>query len=246
MKKCSKCAEQIQVDAKLCRFCGSKQPSIDKATFAIIGGVVFVLAVVLSSGNDSSGDSNLAQQNAGTGKIALADTTNSATAVPAIPQEPASNWSYYTNDDPMSDKDIEFACVTSDNKVDLDFPYGAVAAELCVRDSAQYGRDAYIQLLDKGQILCHSYSECELMIRFDKAPARTFEGVGPSDNSSDTVFIRARNTLESNLRKADRTAIQLPFYQAGNQTFIFQTKGFDWVKGHATVALGSSPADNSE
>ena len=137
-------------------------------------------------------------------------------------------WRYSSQNDPMNDRPTRTACVWSTNEVVLDFPYGNTRAELCLRDSPQYGRDAYVALEGNGQILCYSYRDCIVRVRFDDEEARTFPAVGPSDNSTNIVFIRNRDRLERGLRSAERTAIQIEFYQAGQQALIFPTAGFDW------------------
>ena len=128
----------------------------------------------------------------------------------------------------MTDRATKTACVWSSNEVQLDFPYGNTRAELCLRNSPQYGQDAYVALEGDGQILCHSFQDCTVRVRFDDDEARNYPAVGPSDNSTNIVFIRGRDRLERGLRSADRTAIQIEFYQAGQQALIFPTAGFDW------------------
>lgn len=140
-------------------------------------------------------------------------------------------WDYHSQADPMSDRRTEFACVRSTNQVRLGFPYGSPHGRLCLRNSPQHGRDAYVELEGNGQILCYSYRNCSIQVRFDDEQARNFTAIGASDNSTNIVFIRGRDRLERALRTADRTAIQLEFYQAGNQAFIFPTAGFDWDAG---------------
>ena len=157
-----------------------------------------------------------------------ASTSSNTATNQAAESEPASAWSYTSEADPMTDRPTKLACVRSDNEVHLGFPYGSVYGRHCLRNSPQFGRDAYVALEGDGQILCYSYRDCTVRIRFDDAEARSFPAVGASDNSTDIVFIRSRDRLERELRSADRTAIQLEFYQAGQQAFIFPTAGFDW------------------
>ncbi len=155
--------------------------------------------------------------------------TSSSTANDQVADSaPGSAWVYRSEADPMSDRATKLACVRSNNEVHLGFPYGSLHGRLCLRNSPQYGRDAYVALEGEGQILCYSYRDCTVRIRFDDAEARSFPAVGASDNSSNIIFIRSRDRLERELGSADRTAIQLEFYQAGQQAFIFPTAGFDW------------------
>lgn len=142
-----------------------------------------------------------------------------------------SDWVHVTDSDPMSDKKTELACVDSENSVYLSPPYGQTGARLCLRNSPQFGRDAYVALLSDGQILCRSYEPCGIRVRFDKDPAETWSGIGASDGSSDMVFIRDRASFERRLRNADATHIQMEFYRNGMQTFTFNTAGFSWDGG---------------
>lgn len=137
-------------------------------------------------------------------------------------------WEYDTNLDPMTDKVTRTACIRSSNAVKLLPPYEPTRARLCLRDSAQHGRDAYVRLEKDGQVLCRSYEECAVKVRFDKGTAETFSAIGPSDHSTDMFFILSRDRLERELKSADVTAIQAEFYQAGLQAMLFDTKGFAW------------------
>jgi len=150
---------------------------------------------------------------------------------PATPPAPRSNWRYDTRTDNMTDRQTRTACVASSNEVHLGSPYGSVRAELCLRDSPQYGRDAIVSLLGDGQILCRSYEPCTVKVRFDDAPAANYSAIGPSDGSSNIIFIRGRDRFERALRDANRTLIQAEFYQAGNQAMAFDTRGFAWPRG---------------
>jgi hypothetical protein len=141
---------------------------------------------------------------------------------------PASNWEYTSEKDPMTDRMSRHACVRSENEAQLDMPYEPNPMRLCLRDSPQYGRDAYVELLGDGQIMCQSYQACRVMVRFDDGQPRAFSAIGPADNSTNLVFIRDRSSFERAIRSADRTIIQIPFYQAGNQAIIFNTRGFAW------------------
>lgn len=149
-------------------------------------------------------------------------------AVPASDTQPT--WTYTTNTDPMSDEKTELACVQSSNSIYLSPPYGETGARLCLRNSPQFGRDAYVSLNENGQILCRSYESCRIRVRFDKAPAESWSAIGPSDHSSDMVFIENRSAFERKLRTAKTTNVQLEFYQNGMQTFTFNTAGLNWGK----------------
>lgn len=159
----------------------------------------------------------------------LADAANLTADAKAIEGAQASTtWDYTTTSDPMSDEKTQLACVQSTNSIYLDAPYEETGARLCLRNSPQFGRDAYVSLNKDGQILCRSYESCLIRIRFDKQPADPWSAIGPSDGSSDMVFIEDRENFERNVRTAKVTNIQLEFYQNGMQAFTFNTAGLNW------------------
>lgn len=205
------------------------QPKKSWVPMAITGVVGFFVIVVLigvsaqPAANNSMSDADM--------KTYLADARASATGNSTDPAAVSSAWEYSSHADAMNDRRTEMACVRSENEAQLDFPYHPVHAQLCLRNSPQYGRDAFVQLEGDGQILCYSYQGCSVGVRFDQAQARNFSATDSSDGSSNIVFIRDRRGLERGLRDADRTAIQVQFYQAGRQALIFPTSGLDWPAG---------------
>lgn len=137
-------------------------------------------------------------------------------------------WEYENDADPMTDKVVATACITSSNAVNLPPPYEPTRARLCLRNHPKFGRDAFVALQKAGQVMCHSYQDCMVSVRFDKEPQRSFSAVGANDGSTNVFFIRNRAKLEAGIKTADVTAIQAEFYQAGNQIMLFDTKGLDW------------------
>lgn len=137
-------------------------------------------------------------------------------------------WVYATETDAMMDNPGKRACVTSDNEVTQSFPYETTTAQLCVRQHPKFGLDVYLQLDSKGQILCRSYSGCPIRIRYDKGAVRTVQGNEASDNSSEIVFFRSARSMVANLKKTNKTIIEITLYQNGAQNLIFNTKGLKW------------------
>lgn len=175
---------------------------------------------VIEEANRSLNEAQAAADNALRG---AASAENSA-----VPPSRQTAWVYDSRSNPMDDRRTEFACVRSTNTVQLGFPYGSPYGRLCLRNSPQHGRDAYVELDGEGQILCYSYRNCTIRVRFDDEQARNFSAVGASDNSTNIVFIEGRDRFERALRDADRTAIEIEFYRAGQQAFTFPTAGFEW------------------
>lgn len=151
-----------------------------------------------------------------------------AAPAPAEPVTPPSDWVTQETVDAMTDKTIRFACATSSNSVTLDFPYGARSARICIRQHPKHGQDVYVTLSDSGQILCASYDGCTINVRFDDGEVEKFSANGPSDNSSETVFISNDSRFISAARKASRIRVQLEFFQNGTHTFDFPARGLKW------------------
>lgn len=139
----------------------------------------------------------------------------------------AAKWSYSSTTDPMASRPSRTAVIQSENTVEFGFPYeGAQHATLVLRNHPSYGRDVILQIRE-GQILCPSYDDCSIRVRFDDGPAERWTGAGPADNSSTTVFIRNYSRFLQRLRNAKVVRIQIPVYQEGAPTFEFRVAGFD-------------------
>lgn len=151
-----------------------------------------------------------------------------AESPPPGPADPVTAWTYTSARDPMTDKPTREACVRSTNEANLAWPYHPVTALLCLRDSPQWGRDVYVRLDGDGQILCTSYSRCNIRVRFGDGPPAAFSGTDAADHSSNIVFITNRARFERGLARAGTTIVQLEFYQAGAQALTFPTAGFKW------------------
>lgn len=141
---------------------------------------------------------------------------------------PPNSWDYSTETDPITDKVTKTACVTSNNEVQLTWPYSNVRARLCLRNSPRHGRDVFVHLLGDGQMLYRSYDTGTVTVRFGDAAAQKFSAVGSSDGSSNVVFITNRARFEAGAAKAPVTKIEAEFYQAGNQVMEFNTADLRW------------------
>lgn len=140
------------------------------------------------------------------------------------------DWQYRTDKDKMTGKTAEYATLESNNSLDLPFPYqGRNNGYVWVRRHPKYGTDAIVSV-DKGQILCPSYSTCNVSIRFDDAPPVRYTGVGPSDHSSTSFFLNNQKRFIAEAKKAKRILIQFTMYKAGDQVLEFHSsKPLDWA-----------------
>lgn len=139
-------------------------------------------------------------------------------------------WRYVDDRDPMTDRLTRSACTTSSNRAMLDSPYRPVTARLCLRQSPQYGLDAYIALDGDGQILCRSYDGCTLKVRFDDGVQQSFSGASSADGSSNVVFVSNAQRFVNAVKSAETTRVVLTFYRAGDQVMEFRTEKLEWPR----------------
>ena len=146
------------------------------------------------------------------------------------PPPPAAAWSYSEAADPMSDKVRKYACTLSTNRVRQSSPYADVQAELCIRDMPGEGLDAYVTLKGDGQILCRSYEQCAIPVRFGDGPAQSFGGIGAGDGSTNMFFFTNPARLVAGAKAADVTRVQVTIYRDGDQVIEFPTAGLEWPR----------------
>lgn len=158
-------------------------------------------------------------------RVRAAEATAAAEA-----QRLADKWMYHVSEDPMSSRKSRFAAIESENTVEFDFPYqGSQHGTLTLRDHPSYGRDVIFSI-ERGQLLCRSYDDCQVRVRFDEGKAENWNAVGPSDNSTTSIFLRNEARFVQKLRAAKVVRIQVPVYQQGEPMFEFQVGGFDYAK----------------
>jgi Superinfection immunity protein len=152
-----------------------------------------------------------------------------ATVASSIDQVPTSNWTYATSRDAITQKLAWSATVASNNKISLSFPYeGEQAASLELRHHPQYGKNVILQI-DRGQMLC-GLEGCSVLVRFDNQPAEHFGAAPAADNSTNVIFIRNYKKFVQKAVKAKSVAIQVSFFQNGDQTFDFDIAGLRFTE----------------
>jgi hypothetical protein len=166
--------------------------------------------------------------------VAPAPVKPATTARPVEPETKneaiGQQWVYDTREDKMTGGTTRRAYVLSTNTVNFGSPYsGAQHGRLVLRTDPKYGRDVIFSI-ERGQLLCRSYEDCDVLIRFDEGKPQRFAAVGPADNSSDTVFIRNYDRFVSTLRKAKVVRLSINVYQEGAPVFEFDVSGFDHSK----------------
>ena len=136
-------------------------------------------------------------------------------------------WYYHTWKDDATGKNYKVASVESENRINLDFPYSEKQhAHLKLRKHPRWGFDAYLSI-DQGQILCDSYSNTTVIARADNGPIKSYRCGSPADHSSDTVFIKDFQGLETQIKGANKMYVTVSIYQEGSRTFEFKVKGYD-------------------
>lgn len=136
-------------------------------------------------------------------------------------------WEYTQNEDKMSGGTTFHAHTLSTNTVDFDSPYsGEQHATLLLRDSSRQGKDVIFQI-ERGQILCNSYEDCSVLVRFDNEKATNYSAIGAADNSTETIFIRNYGKFVEKLLRAKLVRISTNIYQQGAPVFEFNVSDFD-------------------
>jgi hypothetical protein len=200
-------------------FQASRPAGRDRAfhpAYAIVPGAVFacVLFVLLAGGIGGE----------------MEPSVDAGEPVAPAPAPLPPTWVYYSSQDEMAGQPAKFACVESSNTVSLQWPYGEVAGRLCLRDSPRHGVDVMVSLQDRGQILCRSYDGCTISVKFDEGAVQRFSAVGPSSLDSDMVFLTNTSRFIRSAQSAAVTRVELEFYEAGSQAFVFPTADLVWPR----------------
>jgi hypothetical protein len=167
-----------------------------------------------------------------TSMIESSTTTSSQTITAAQPaptsMEPEYKWEYTSVVDDLTGQNVYNAHLKSNNYHSFDFPYrGETYGTLILRKHPRYGKDVIFQI-DRGQILCDTYSDCTVTIRFDKGKPFPITGTPPADNSSTSVFLPYNELLRS-IKNSNKMVVGITVHQEGSRVFSFDTKKLDWV-----------------
>jgi hypothetical protein len=192
-----------------------------RAHFAIAAVVCFVLVGVTTTGPATTTTSGKAAATS-----AKASAAVSADGTVSSDTDPASNWEYENDVDQMRGTSTVEATVTSNNTVDLQFPYGEVQGRLWVRKRGG-SLDAAFEV-EKGQILCNSFDESVVSIKFDSGPIQKFRCTDASDGSNNVAFLLPAGRFLSEVKKSKRAIVEAEFFQQGRQQFTFDTAGLTW------------------
>ncbi len=228
MTKCKECETDISTTADACPKCGAKQIRTSGCAkiVAICIGLLILFYLIGHFGGDSSDRSTPATSSSASSASSPVKSLHPLTPAPVV----GSQWNYGQSQDPMSGAEGYGAAVLSSNTVSFDFPYsGAQHATMMLRSHPRHGKAIVLQI-EQGQFLCRSYEDCIVLVRFDDQKPEKYSAVGPSDNSTETIFIRNYSRFVGNMLKAKRVRISAEIYQEGAPVFEFDVTGFDESK----------------
>lgn len=139
------------------------------------------------------------------------------------------DWQYSSQQDKMNGGSVRIAAFESNNTLSLPFPYqGQNNGRIVIRQQPSKGLNVYVQV-DKGQILCRSYSNCRISVKFDEGKPVSFRGIESGDNSTTLVFLEPEQRFVDAAKKAKTILVELTMYQAGNQLLEFHSsKALEW------------------
>lgn len=150
-----------------------------------------------------------------------------------------SNWMYRSTRNILHDSQDRLACTTSINSVRLGFPYRSQPLRLCLRQRKNDGLTVFVHFITSAQFYCLGEDGCEVQVRIDSAPVEPVSAGTPDDGSDDTLFLDGEQELVAKIRTAHRLLIDVPLFQAGNQTVTFNVTGLKWPEEQE--ALESTP-----
>ena len=144
--------------------------------------------------------------------------------------EARGEWAYSGYRDDATGKRAKTASLTSKNSMNFGFPYsGTQYGTFTVRNHPRFGVDAFLSIKE-GQLLCDSYSNANVLVRFDNGPATRYSCGEPADHSSTTVFIHNVSGLEARMKTAKKMYVTVSVYQEGSRTWEFNVKNYDRTK----------------
>lgn len=137
-------------------------------------------------------------------------------------------WTYSESKDKMDNSITRTASIKSENRIDFKFPYsGGTSFTLSLRkkNSNQDVMLTCSKCQFTGQL---AFDNETLRIKFDDEDSRNYSYGGPSDYSSDLIFINSEQQFISKLRLSKKLMIEAHFYDHGSSIIEFDTYGLDW------------------
>lgn len=129
----------------------------------------------------------------------------------------------------MRGGETRYAQVEAADTINLDFPYGEQRGRILVRQSPKFGFDILVGV-PSGQILCNSYSNSHISVKFDEGPIRRFGCTDASDGTNNMVFVEGAKSFLASLKSSKRVVVEAEFFQNGVQQMTFNTANLKWEK----------------
>ncbi len=127
----------------------------------------------------------------------------------------------------MRGGESRFASLDAENTINLDFPYGEQRGQILIRDSAKFGFDILVGV-PSGQVLCNSFQDTYLSVKFDNGGIERFGCTDASDGTNNMVFLNSEKRFLEKLKKSKKLIVEAEFFQNGVQQMTFDTANLDW------------------
>ena len=152
-----------------------------------------------------------------------------------VPTEarPFPHWDYTEKTDPMTDKTVRSARISSKEVIDLPFPYAGQQSATLVLRTGTTARPEAMLFIRRGQLMCHdSYdgTGCPIRVRFDAGYPDTVDGSPSSDNDSKVVFFPIGTDVVERMIASKQFRAEMTLFQAGDHIFTFDMSGLDSSK----------------
>jgi len=132
-------------------------------------------------------------------------------------------WAYGQEYDRMTEETRYLAAVKSPELVYFDFPYqGGSELTMTIRKRGSV-LDIYFKI-SNGQFLTNQMAR----IKFDDGKPFDVSLIEPADYSTGLIFIDYTSKVLARIKKSNIMIIELPFYQEGNRSFIFDVRKLKW------------------
>lgn len=140
------------------------------------------------------------------------------------------SWKYREAKDEMRNKTSYFASKSSNNSLELSFPYqGGSNLILTLRKHSEYGNDVMFSI-SKGQFSCR-IDGCNISVKFDDGNIEKYEVSESESGSNDVLFISGNKNMKKfmdKLKNAKKMVVEAPIYDHGRAQFTFDTQGLEW------------------
>jgi len=154
-------------------------------------------------------------------------------AGPKEPTETRANtpsWRWEESVDPMTDVVSLMASLQSANPIQLDFPYEGIQHPSLRILKTSKGTLGVLLSYERGQLLCSSYSPCEISVRIDGGKATSYTATTPADGTTTLVIFRDPKRFVNSLKDAKIVKISVPVFKHGTPILEYHIEGLDFAR----------------